>query len=540
MVTTGTNVPLSSNPPPALPLPASTSGGPAQILSGNPQTVLANRGYPVSAASGPTISAPAPAHDNTGLITFLSILATLGAITTASLTYLHLKLRRDQAYAQLRAGGLTLEADIKRMEERLSKSAGDRDHWHREFLTDLGKVARNGLLRPAKCRTEDIIDLMKLRKRNLPVISTVVAPSGAGKSRMVEGLVYSLYHDLDGRHFSDVNYNAGNRLFSDIDPTNLLCYRINLGQLTHADAEPMFHYLMQKADQCVKQGGRCLVIIDDVHFLYGPNGHASAARLIHLIDGWTDGQMKDNKGLWGVAMAPLQRYEDLIETVPSRQRRFERYDMPVLAGGRLRAVVDETLAEWEGRLKISIPETVRDRAMELMHHPKNKMANPYAILNLLDRVSGDMAVGETMTRDALNRSFARLHRLSYPEVAQWGLYADVERSIHEELTARFGFLNEMAPQLIPAMAKNILKDWKNGNQTLLAAEGEKLRQLPESFIENGIAQVYDAISRSPINLQANTLMRAMRERDAGGRHIRNSNGVKRLPVAAPSPRAANG
>jgi len=511
-VTTGSTVTTSG----ALPPPSSrVTGTPVQLLSNDPQAVLAGRG-------------------NSGSATIWQLLAALGALTTAGLTYAHWKLRKDQAYAQKRAIGLTLEGDVKDIERRLSESAGNRDHWSHEFLTDLRKVARNGLLRPARCRTEDILDLMNLRNRSLPVINTVVAPSGAGKSRMVEGLVYSLYHDKSGYHFEHPNYNPRERLFPDIDPAKLLCYRINLGQLTHADAEPMFHHLMRKADECARGGGRCLVIIDDVHYLYRPNGFASASRLIHLIDGWTDGQMKDNKGLWGIAMTPLAVYEELFAPNASRARRFERYDMTVFSGGRLRSVVDETLGEWETRLQIKIPEPVRDRAMELMLHDNNKMANPYALLNLLDRVASGMTPGQTMTIASLNQSFARLHRLSPNEVALWSIYKDVERSILEELKARFGTVSTMPPHFLPSLANIILGLWKSGDQRL----GHQ-KQVSETYIVSGLKGMYDAIAQQPARLDAHALMSAMKKEDKGSRAQRSANvSHLRSPDMATDHRAA--
>jgi ATP-dependent Clp protease ATP-binding subunit ClpA len=525
-VTTRTLPPISSLPP-----PPPVVSAPAQLVGSTPQAVLANGGVSPSAAA-PTIGVPA-SHDNSLLI-LTSILAALAAITTGVLTWQHLKLRREQAYAANRALGLTLEEDIRRMETRLEKSAGDRDHWHTEFLTDLGKVARNGLLRPATCREDDIIDLMNLRKRNLPVISTVVAPSGAGKSRMVEGLVHALYHDRAGNHYQSPEYDPKKRLFPDIDPSRLISFRLNLGQLTHADAEPMFHYLMQKADRSTKDGGRCLVIIDDAHFLFGPNGHASAARLIHLIDGWTDGQMKDSKGFWSIAMTPIQKYDELIQEIPSRRRRFERYDMPVLSGGRLLAVVDEILNEWEDKIGITIPHDVRDRVVELMAHPANDMANPYASLNLLDRIQASMTPSEkTMTIRDLHRSFARLHKLSEAEVAQWSLYPGVLKAIQEELAERFEFLTRDAPKLIPFLATKILAAWKQSDQSMVEIseeEGERQRAIPEHFIEDTLQTLYAAVDADPLKFHgAQELISAMRGgQDKGPRQLRQKN-VKRLP-----------
>ncbi|HEX5035594.1 MAG TPA: AAA family ATPase [bacterium] len=538
MVTTGTAVPVSGLPP-----PPSVVSAPARLVGSNPHTVLVNAGVNPGVAS-PTISAPASSHDNS-LLVLTSILAALGAISTVILTWQHLKLRRYQAYAASRALGLTLEEDIRRMEKRLEKSAGDRDDWSTEFLTDLGKVAKNGLLRPARCREADIVDLMNLRKRQLPVISTVVAPSGAGKSRMVEGLVHALYHDRSGVHYTAPGYNAKDRLFSDIDPENLLCFRLNLGQLTHSDAEPMFHYLMQKAERCTKSGGKCLVIIDDAHFLYGPNGHASAARLIHLIDGWTDGQMKDLKGLWGIAMTPIYKYDELIQPIPSRRRRFERYDMTVFSGGRLLAVVDEILDEWEDKLGIRIPKDVRDRVVELMSHPANDMANPYASLNLLDRIQAAMPPLErTMTVQDLHRSFARVYKLPEAEVAMWALYPHILKSIEEELRERFPSL---LPRLITSVAKKVLADWKRGDQSFLPAknaDGTVVKDgpliIPEYFIEGAIGDLYAAIENNPLNFQAQDLMKQMKAEDNGNRLHRRSN-VKQLPSASPASerRAAN-
>jgi hypothetical protein len=382
---------------------------------------------------------------------------------------------------------------------------------------------------------------MNLRKRQLPVISTVVAPSGAGKSRMVEGLVYSLYHDRAGRHYTAADYNAKDRLFSDVDPENLLCFRLNLGQLTHADAEPMFHYLMQKADRCTKAGGKCLVIIDDAHLLYGPNGHSSALRLIHMIDGWTDGQMKDTNGLWGIAMTPLYKYEELIENIPSRRRRFERYDMPVLSGGRLLAVIDEILDEWESRLNLRIPQGVRDRVVELMAHPANDLANPYASLNLLDRIQAAMPQLErTMTVADVHRSFARVYKLSESEIAQWALYPNVLKSIEDELRERFAFLAHTAPRVLTMLGKKILNDWKQSDQTFLPArnadgsvQADGPLTIPEYFIENAIAALYVTIENNPLNFQAQDLLKQMRSEDTGTRLHRKSN-VKQLPTAGPA------
>jgi hypothetical protein len=292
----------------------------------------------------------------------------------------------------------------------------------------------------------------------------------------------------------------------------------------------------------VKQGGKCLVIIDDAHFLYGPNGHASAARLIHLIDGWTDGQMKDSKGFWGIAMTPLQKYDDLIQNNPSRRRRFERYDMTVLSGGRLRAVVDEILDEWEERLGIAIPEDVRDRVVEIMAHPANDMANPYASLNLLDRIQASLPPMEkTMTRNDLHYTFARLHRLNLAEVAQWTLYSHVQESILAELAERFPFLSEKGPNLIPYLSLQILNAWKQGDQSLAIlppdpdgqdSDGRR-RVIPETFIEKTLQYLYEKVDANPLQVHsAQGIIADMRNGDRGDRQHRLA-GVKKLP-AAPS------
>ncbi len=523
MVTTGVTTASAGLPPP--PVPSIREGGPAEILSGNPRAVLENRGMTVT----PNVVYLTPERSSSA-DWFIPLLSLLIAGAGTLLTYRLLRWREKQEYIMARTAGLTLEEDIKRVEARLEKSAGDRDHWHTEFLTDMKKVAANGLLRPARCREDDILDLMNLRKRNLPVIRTVVAPPGAGKSRMAEGLVHALYHDRSGNHFSSSHYDPKNRLFADVDPTKLLCYRLNLGQLTNVDAEAMFHYLMQKADRCVKDGGKCLVIIDEVQYLYEPNGHASAARLIHNIGGWTDGQMQHNKGLWGVAMAPSEKYKTLIHANASRRRRFEEFPMRVLSGGQLRVLVDEMMAEWETSRNITIPADVRDRAVELMKHPKNDLANPYAVLNLQDRVQADMNPGETMTRADVDRSFARLFRLDESEIAHWTIYPQVLKSIQDEFQERFPFLKDVAPQVLVVLAMRALTDWKLGDQTLVSQSKPNQPMVPERFLEGSLAQVYQAIESQPFNLRARELMTEMRVKDTGGRDLRKSN-VRKLPVA---------
>jgi hypothetical protein len=502
----------------------------------------------------PTIVVQSPPSSNLNYF-WLNLLSTLiigGG--TMFLTYRLLRWRDKQEYIMARGAGLTLEEDIKRVEARLEKSAGSRDHWHTEFLTDLRKVAANGLLRPARCREEHIVELMNLRKRNLPVISTIVAPPGAGKSRMAEGTVHALYHDRNGNHHMSRAYDAKNRLFPDVDPAGLLAFRLNLGQLTHVDAEPMFHYLMRRADECVKNGGKCLVLIDEAHLLYEHNGHASAARLIHQITGWTDGQMQHNKGLWALAGMRDSKYDGLVRkkaTQPkniSFARRFERFDMPILSGGPLRALVEEVTGEWEERARIKIPSEVRDRAVELMAHPANELANPYAVLNLLDRVQAAMQPGEVMDRRTLDRNFANLHRLGESEVAQWSLYEEIKKSIKKELEERFNIrhailkagytkdLDEEAP-LLAKFANSIFNAWLQSDQRLIRAENES-PMIPEVFIEQGVENLYSGIEAQDKNKPAQDLRREMRAADKGPR-LHRTNRVAHISTPQGHRPAAN-
>ena len=74
--------------------------------------------------------------------------------------------------------------------------------------------------------------------------------------------------------------------------------------------------------------------------------------------------------------------------------------------------------------------------------PIDRVAAGPRLLQPIDRVASNMTAGQVMPLNEINQSFARLHRLLPAEVAQWTLYADVERTIREELSARFKFLTQ--------------------------------------------------------------------------------------------------
>jgi hypothetical protein len=147
-----------------------------------------------------------------------------------------------------------------------------------------------------------------------------------------------------------------------------------------------------------------------------------------------------------------------------------------------------------------------------------------------------------MTRDDLHYTFARLHRLSMPEVAQWTLYAHVQESILAELAERFPFLPEKGPKLIPYLSLQILNAWKQGDQSLMLlpqeedgqdADGPRRRVIPETFIEKTLQYLYEKVDANPLQFHsAQGIIADMRNGDRGDRQHRQA-GVKKLP-AAPS------
>jgi hypothetical protein len=175
-----------------------------------------------------------------------------------------------------------------------------------------------------------------------------------------------------------------------------------------------------------------------------------------------------------------------------------------------------------------------------MAHPANELANPYAVLNLLDRVQAAMRPGAVMDRRTLDRNYANLHRLDESEIARWSLYNEIKKSIKKELEERFNIrqailkagytrdLDEEAP-LLTKFANSIFNAWLQSDQRLIRIEDEP-PLIPEAFIDQGVENLYAGIEAQDKNKPAQDLRREMRDADKGPR-IHRANRVAHIPTS---------
>ncbi len=329
------------------------------------------------------------------------------------------------AYFMARQQGWTKPIDplIDRAFARLWRLFGLRPQV--DFMRQITpEMVQRGEIRPAVGRDADYVRLRERLRMNRSRVTTIIARGGEGKTHFVLGFAREIF---EGR-------------VPELDPNTTRFFELNLNDLLGDKDSKYVGGLQERFNDFVKQveaeaaaGRTVFVFIDEIHRLAGmgttegggANDLGNAAK--NKISEW---ERILNIRLTGATTTP--EYPQLIRNpqtgLPDEamRRRYPPFRLSPLSRPLLLEIVNDAAGRWEMPGRPRIPQTVRERALDLGFHPDVQIANPDAALTILDmaQVRAETRGLPEVTVAIVNEVFAedtmiKEHPLEMAAVGDW-------------------------------------------------------------------------------------------------------------------------
>lgn len=274
------------------------------------------------------------------------------------------------------------------------------------------ELASEGKLDPIIGRDKEIREMIEVLGRRSKPNPIIVGEPGVGKTALVDGFANLLVSDQVPEHL------CGAQLF-ELDSGSLIAGASYKGEVEDR---------LKKIVAGLKQHGRAILFIDEIHMLMDPNaGFGGAANLLkpELARG----------ELTVIGATTNKEYREYIENDPAFSRRFDKVVVSEPSVPTAIKMVSHIADKYADHHGIAIQPAALAEAVHLAKRYVSDKRLPDAAIDLIDNTMSAIKMAKESTASQLNRFKAEAQTLNHLEDRQW-LQSEVRDSLSPVLVGQ--------------------------------------------------------------------------------------------------------